>query len=188
MRRTPVGPLPRLVPTLAVACLTILAARPLRAAADRPGHPCESDPRYRAFDFWAGDWDVYAGPQLVGGNHIDRIARGCALLENWTGARGDSGKSLNYFDPTDGKWRQDWVGDGGQIIHYVGEMKDGAMRMMGDTRLPNGSKRVARGTWTPRPDGSVHQLLETSPDGGKTWNTGFDGVYVKKGSGPPKGP
>ncbi len=157
----------------------------LLAAAEKAAHPCESDARYRAFDFWAGDWDVYARGQLVGANHIDHISQGCALLENWTGAGGGGGKSLNYFDPADGKWRQSWVGSGGEIILYAGDWKDGAMRMAGQTRLPNGTQEAARGTWTPRPDGSIHQLLETSRDGGKTWTTGFDAIYVKKGSGPP---
>ncbi len=157
----------------------------LLAAAAQAGHPCESDPRYRAFDFWLGEWDVYAGGQRVGNNHIDQVAHGCALLENWTGAGGGGGKSLNYLDPSDGKWRQNWVGDGGEVILYQGGLQDGAMRMTGETRLPNGKTQLARGAWTPRPDGAVRQLLETSTDGGKTWKVAFDGVYVKKGSAPP---
>jgi tetratricopeptide (TPR) repeat protein len=157
----------------------------LLSAADQAAHPCESDPRYRAFDFWGGEWEVYAGSQLVGSNRVERIERGCALLENWSGAGGGSGKSLNYFDAADGKWRQDWVDDGGSVIHYAGELRDGAMRMTGESRSAKGARQLARGTWTPRPDGTVRQLLETSADGGKSWQVGFDGVYVKKGSAPP---
>jgi len=161
--------------------------KPLLAAADRASHPCENDPRYRAFDFWAGEWDVYVSGQLAGTNVIERVSRACALLENWSGG-GGGGKSLNYFDPADGKWRQDWVGDGGQVTHYAGEAADGVMRMTGESHFPNGNKQLARGTWTRRPDGSVRQLLEGSRDGGKTWNVGFDGIYVKKGSPPPASP
>lgn len=157
----------------------------LLGAANQAVHPCENDPRYRAFDFWAGDWDVYSGGQLVGHNRIEPIERGCALLENWSGAGGGNGKSLNYFDPGDGKWRQDWVDDGGAVTHYAGEWKEGAMHLAGESRSAKGGRQLARGTWTPRPDGSVRQLLETSPDGGKSWRVGFDGVYLKKGSPPP---
>ena len=32
-------------------------------------------------------------------------------------------------------------------------------------------------TWSPEPEGRVRQHWETSPDGGKTWATAFDGMY-----------
>ena len=32
--------------------------------------------------------------------------------------------------------------------------------------------------WTPNADGSVRQRWRTSADGGKTWQTAFDGPYV----------
>ena len=31
------------------------------------------------------------------------------------------------------------------------------------------------------PDGRVHQFIEHSADGGKTWKTYFDGYYVRDG-------
>jgi len=161
----------------------------LVAAAAKAAHPCEGEARYRAFDFWIGDWDVYAtgsGGQRIGGNRIERIAGGCALLESWTGAGGDSGKSINYFDPVDGKWRQHWVGDGGEVVWYEGAFADGAMRLHGETRSANGTRQPRRATFTPRPDGSVRQFLESSSDG-KAWTVAFDAVYVKKGSPPPAG-
>jgi len=34
-------------------------------------------------------------------------------------------------------------------------------------------------TWTPRADGTVRQLWETSADG-KTWSAIFDGLYSRK--------
>ncbi len=159
----------------------------LVAAADQAAHPCESDPRYHAFDFWVGDWDVYMGRQAVGSNRIERIEHGCALLESWTDGYGGTGKSLNDFDPVDGKWRQSWVDEAGSIVHYEGGIEGGAMRMKGWSHAA-GAAQLARATWTPRPDGSVRQVLERSSDGGKTWNVAFDAVYVKKGSPPPAAP
>ena len=37
------------------------------------------------------------GGQQAGHNRIERILEGCALLENWAGAGGMSGKSLNFY-------------------------------------------------------------------------------------------
>ena len=34
-------------------------------------------------------------------------------------------------------------------------------------------------TWTPNADGSVRQHWRTTKDGGKTWETAFDGKYVR---------
>lgn len=148
--------------------------------ADKLAHPCENDPRYQAFDFWVGDWEAYSQGQKVGANRIEKILRGCVLFENWTGAGGSSGKSLNYFDVTQGKWHQNWVDENGLIAWYEGEVKDGAMHYQGETRSPTGTKSLSRVTLTPQPDGSVHHFVESSGDGGKTWTVAFDAVYVKK--------
>src|SRR4030095_9558267 len=58
----------------------------------------------RQFDFWGGDWGVPGNAQHAGDNRIDKILGGCALLENWTGAGGMSGKSLNFYDPLREQW------------------------------------------------------------------------------------
>lgn len=147
----------------------------------RAAFPCEFDPRYRQFDFWVGDWDVFnpAGRQ-AGTNSIQKIAGGCALLENWKSVMGGSGKSLNFYDPSKDKWVQKWADSSGEIIPTEGEFKDGAMRMKGELIQRDGTKTLYRGTWTPLPDGRVRQFLEESRDGGKTWNTWFDGYYKRK--------
>src|SRR3990170_40736 len=42
------------------------------------------EPEHREFDFWLGTWDVLnAEGDVVGHNEIQRVARGCALLEDW---------------------------------------------------------------------------------------------------------
>ena len=37
-----------------------------------------------------------------------------------------------------------------------------------------------RMTFTPHPDGSVRQLWESSDDDGRSWQTAFDGRYVRR--------
>jgi len=35
-------------------------------------------------------------------------------------------------------------------------------------------------TWSREPDGRVRQLWESSKDGGRSWTTVFDGLYVRQ--------
>jgi hypothetical protein len=57
---------------------------------------------HRQFDFWVGRWDVFVpSGKKAGENRIELIADGCALLEQWTGTGGVTGKSLNIYDASD---------------------------------------------------------------------------------------
>jgi hypothetical protein len=133
--------------------------------------PCET-PEHRQFDFWAGEWTVTTpNGQTAGTNRITKIAAGCALLEEWTGARGMTGKSLNIYDASRGVWHQTWVDSTGTLLTIEGRFENGAMR------LSSAGNRI---TWTPLDGGDVRQLWEQSKDGGKTWAVVFDGRYRKK--------
>ena len=142
-------------------------------------NPCDAA-EYRHFDFWIGNWEV-KGPagQTIGNNVIEPLAGNCGVHENWKGARGGSGRSLNTYVRTDGKWHQVWVGTGGGLLHLIGGLKDGAMVLEGPSPGPNGTTVLNRVTWTPMPKG-LRQHWETSNDAGKTWTTAFDGFYSKR--------
>jgi tetratricopeptide (TPR) repeat protein len=150
--------------------------------ADKNARPCEYSDKHRAFDFWIGEWDLFNPQgQQVGSNSIQKILNGCVIYENWTSARsGYFGKSFNYFAPSIGKWRQNWVDGAGGIVWYEGEVKDGVMHFTGESISMDGSIQLARVTLTPLPDGRVHHVIEQSADDGKTWSIYFDGLYVKK--------
>ncbi len=154
----------------------------VRQVAERQSFPCRFEPVYRHFDFWVGNWDVYAGETQAGTNTITRNADGCALYESWQSAFGGSGHSVNYVDPATGEWVQVWMGSNGQPIVGRGGFKDGAMRLVGEHILKSGERRPFRMTFTPNEDGSVRQFLEESTDGGKTFAVWFDGRYVRAGS------
>jgi hypothetical protein len=62
------------------------------------------------------------------------------------------------------------------LLQLEGELIDGAMRLQGTGLTPEGAT-FNRVTWTPRPDGTVRQLWETSTDRRRSWQTVFDGVY-----------
>ena len=80
-------------------------------------HPCYT-PQYKLFDFWIGEWEVFAkNGQLAGTNKIEQILDRCVLLENWTDSYGKAGKSFNTFNGTD--WQQTWVDDTGNVTEYI---------------------------------------------------------------------
>ena len=161
---------------LALIALTLLIAVP--ASATEAGDP---SPR-RQFDFWVGTWDVF-GPdgKKAGENTIELQLDGNLLVESWRGAGGGEGRSMNYWDPAKQRWVQVWVDRGGGVIPTEGGFEDGAMRLTGTHVLPSGEVRAFRMTFTPKPDGKIHQFIEESTDDGKTWSTWFDGIYVRKG-------
>jgi len=141
--------------------------------------PC-SEPERRQFDFWIGEWDVTGlkTGQKAGENSIVAIHDGCALRESWRGAKGSTGTSLNAF--FGGQWHQTWVDNSGLLLRLDGGLRDGKMVLEGETRARDGGRVLHRISYEPRPDGSVRQHWETSRDGGRTWTTAFDGLYVRK--------
>jgi len=147
-----------------------------------PPAPCTA-PEYRQFDFWAGRWNVTnpAGKK-AGTNEIERILGGCVLRENWKGADGSTGTSLNVYDAPSRKWHQTWVDGGGGLLLLAGEFRDGKMVLEGTRPTRNGGVVQNRITWQSIGGGParVRQLWESSSDGGKSWKTVFDGTYVRE--------
>jgi tetratricopeptide (TPR) repeat protein len=146
-------------------------------------YPCMINPHAREFDFWAGDWDVYATgtKTLVGHNAVQIISGGCALLENWT-SPASTGKSINYFDPVTKKWKQAWAGSyAAGIQEFVnGEYKDSAMRFKFEIRDAQGHRIIGRFIFYNEGPAQVRQFNETSADDGKTWTTSYDFTYIRK--------
>ena len=140
--------------------------------------PC-SAPEHRQFDFWLGEWDVYAKGKLVGHNHITAILGGCVLLEQYDTPSGYEGKSINRYDPRTERWEQTWVDNQGGVLRIAGRFVDGQMVLEGKAERSAGTI-LDRITWTPNEDGTVRQFWEQSADDGATWTTAFDGLYKKK--------
>ena len=151
------------------------------AKPQRP-NPCDAAP-YRAFDFWLGDWDVFAtNGDKAGENAITIEENGCLLIERWTSVQGGTGQSYNFYDPGMEKFRQVWVSLGA-VIDYAGELnEDGAMVLEGDINYRNGTSFPFRGTWTLQEDGSVRQHFQQKNLETDNWDDWFIGIYRKKGS------
>lgn len=161
--------------TLWFAALVFVSTLPAQTTPLAP--PAEA----RQFDFWVGEWEVLSPDgKKAGENVIEKMAGGWGLLENWTGAGGYTGKSLNAWMPHKKQWQQFWIGVGGALELSGGLNGKGEMVLAGRTIGRDGREMVNRITWTPNPDGTVRQHWQSSVDGGTTWSTAFDGHYRRK--------
>ena len=135
---------------------------------------------HREFDFWLGEWQVRTPDgKLAGTNRITREYDGCVLHERYDTQRGYSGESLNTYDAGRQVWHQTWVDTSGTLLVLEGGLRAGAMVLEGQTRGDDGRVTRHRITWTPKPDGSVRQLWESTDTKGE-WSIAFDGAYTRK--------
>ena len=81
--------------------LPLFAAMCAHAACDGAEH--------RQLDFWVGRWDVTDKGKVIATSVIERFADGCGILENYTQLDGYSGKSINFYDRSLKRWRQQWA-------------------------------------------------------------------------------
>lgn len=168
-----------LFPLLALLLLALAPSARAQATNQPPPRPCENNLAWQRLDFWVGDWDVYVGETKVGANRIEKILHGCALLEHWRDARGRQGKSLFYFNPVTGDWKQVWVTESGSVKEktLLADYDGPGVRFQGRLPQPDGSAILDRTTLTPLDAGAVRQLIEQSRDDGETWTVGFDATY-----------
>ncbi len=147
--------------------------------------PCSKEPRNRDFDFWIGDWNCYRnGTQILSGySHIEEMAGGCAILENYTSTQGYTGKSFNFYDTIRGKWEQDWIGSGGasdRQRYFNGEFKNGAMHFSYESANPDGKKINGNFIFYFISRDSVRQYQDVTDDSGKTISVTYDLMYLRK--------
>src|SRR5215831_12997768 len=136
--------------------------------------PC-TEPAFRAFDFWAGMWDVYdvGGQTKVASARIDPILDGCVLREDYQQFDGHQGQSFTLYDATRHVWHQSWVTNRGELLEIEGTMQDGSIVLSGGDR---DAGTLVRGIWK-REHGNVRETADTSADQGKTWKPWFDIIF-----------
>lgn len=133
----------------------------------------------RQFDFWVGKWEVFAAQQpqtKVADSLIEKLYSGCAVRENWMPLKGAGGGSFSAYVPGDHGWRQTWIGPGG-FADFKGGWNGATTIIQGIWPQPGHPTQMTRMTYRPHADGSVEQAGETSDDGGKSWQPGFDFIY-----------
>jgi hypothetical protein len=170
---------------IVAASLCVIAGTAAAAAQPAPPPGCVEEV-HDDFDFWVGEWNVYApdGGPYQGHNSIVKTHGGCLVTEHWQGAGGSSGDSMNFYDPLEGAWRQVWVSRG-TFIDYTGGLDEtGAMVLEGEIFYPGRDTRAPfRGTWTLQEDGSVRQHFQQQGEDG-VWADWFVGIYVREDEDP----
>ena len=148
-----------------------------------PGAGCAA-PQYRQFDFWLGQWEVIdpTGTTFQGTNIIESELDGCVVEENWTGAGGVSGRSINFYDASADVWSQMWVAAGGGlggVLLLEGGLVGESMVMSGTRVFADFGGFTVEDTiaWTLLPDRTVRQFWTTTPNIGI-----FDGRYHRRPS------
>src|SRR5882672_4609826 len=83
--------------------------------------PC-SQPEFRQFDFWIGEWEVYStNGKKAGNSRISLMLDSCVILEEWKSVNAVkgliyAGKSFNKYNPASKQWQQTWVDNTGGSI------------------------------------------------------------------------
>lgn len=169
-----------------VVAAPVFAQDQTQAPPPPPPKVCEEMNGFSDFDFWVGEWNVYAkNPQgqegLAGTNSITKHYQNCLIKETWENTGGGGGFSINYFNPNTDEWRQVWVSPNLSIDYTGGLNEDGAMVLKGTIYYyANGNSFPFRGIWTPNEDGSVTQHFDQqNPETGE-WQVWFEGRYVRK--------
>ena len=145
-----------------------------------PAPPCEAQAEHRQLDFWLGEWTVLDAGRPIAVSRIEKAASGCVVMENYEQADGFSGRSINFYDPVPGRWRQTWADSTGNASEFSGAFRDKAMRFEGETHRVGGQTVLRRMTLFDLGNGEVRQLSERSLDRGRTWVPHYDFRYVKR--------
>jgi hypothetical protein len=146
--------------------------------------PC-ADPAYRQFDFWLGDWDVFAVERpttVVARARIELILNECVIHEVYEAMDGHKGESFSIYDAARHTWHQSWVNDHGYLLTIEGDLQGSAMILEGTDHLPDGKLRRVRGEWRPEGQGT-REVAARSTDGGATWVPWFDLLFRHHSSG-----
>lgn len=140
-------------------------------------------PQHAQFDFWVGDWEVFnENGDRIGENLVEKLEDNCILNENWKGAKGSTGKSYNYYDPSDDTWNQLWISNSGTILKLKGTASKDKMTLKSELIKGKKGEFYNQITWIKNEDDSVTQLWEVYDPQGNLLNEAFKGIYRKKRS------
>jgi hypothetical protein len=166
--------------------LVFVATIGLQAMAQKT--PCTTDLVYRQFDFWIGEWDVYAkNGKKAGDSKIELILDSYIILENWKSANVSqgvyyAGKSFNTYNSTTRQWQQTWVDNVGGTTEFLeGHFENDKMIFLTKPfQVNKDTTAIRRLTFYNLGVDKVRQFGEISKDNGATWNTEYDLEYRRK--------
>ncbi len=144
--------------------------------------PCSASPEYQRLGFWVGTWEV----QVPAGNpvatsRITSILNSCAIHEDFTQNDGRyAGQSLSAWSAGAKQWTQLYVDSLGEVQTWVGQIDGTTVVFTREGTATDGTPARFRMTYTPDGANRVRQFIERSSDQGKSWNSEFDGLYVRQ--------
>ncbi len=142
--------------------------------------PCSS-PEASQFDFWIGTWDLYSADTITGTNTIYKIMDGCAVQENFEGAKnGYVGKSWSMFNPRTKNWQQTWVDNQGGYIALNGKFENNTMTLTTGVQKINGKDQINRMRFYNIKKDGFEWEWESSADNGSTWRSAWHIRYERK--------
>ena len=146
-----------------------------------------SDPQYREFDFWIGEWDLnnryrvndQVGWRDIGSatNHVFPVAGGCAIVELWDGYLGPNhirGFSVRAWDYVDEEWKLvlSWPQQNRPSFGMLsGRFRHGRGDFFSESRNADGGLVMTRYSFADITPTSLRWNDGTSLDSGRTWAT-----------------
>lgn len=157
------------------------ANRAAHAQSAAPAKPNCSGAEHHQLDFWVGQWTVVNTADNVeyATSRIVPVMDGCGIQENYASPKAPGGPyfgtSYSGFDRKDSQWHQMYVDVNGNVTWYSGGLRGKDMELT----APGKQGSIQKMVYKPLPGGSVEQVGTVSPDGGKTWQPGYDYTYRK---------
>jgi hypothetical protein len=149
--------------------------------------PC-SNPVYRQFDFWIGEWEAFGlDGKKAGDSKISLILDSCIVFEEWTSASLQqglryAGKSFNTYNASTKQWQQTWVDNVGGTNEYMqGKFENNQIIFSSvPFKISKDTMAIRKMTFTNLSTAKLRQHGEISKDNGITWNTEYDLEYRRK--------
>jgi hypothetical protein len=149
--------------------------------------PC-SNPVYRQFDFWIGEWEAFGlNGKKAGDSKISLILDSCIIFEEWTSASLQqglryAGKSFNTYNASTKQWQQTWVDNVGGTNEYMQGKFENNQIIYSSTpfKFSKDTMAIRKMTFTNLSADKLRQHGEISKDNGKTWSTEYDLEYRRR--------
>ena len=101
------------------------------------------------------------------------------MIEKWRDASGGEGLSVFMYQPSQRAWKRDALVRSAVVLAFEGRKNGGSMVMTAKQFLPSGLTELHRITFTPKSDGTVEEVWQTSTDGGTSWQIRFDEIFTR---------
>ena len=118
--------------------------------------------------------------RVVATDSVTKEDRGCTLVEKWRDASGGGeGLSVITYHPAQQMWHRDALIRSSVVLAFEGRMSGGSMIMTAKQYSGSGLTELHRIRFTPKSDGTVEEVWQTSIDAGRSWHIRFDEVMTR---------